>query len=101
MSYVYNYITDEIITKLLLFVKIHKNPMQMVGIHDEYTKKIMTIIDDARISNYNPRANGAERRSGRTNSPRLFTPGERNALAKSKVHPGRCKTRAVKRLWRT
>ena len=41
----------------------------------------------------NPRANGAERRSGRkargegTNySARLFTPGERKALAKSKVH---------------
>jgi hypothetical protein len=40
------------------------------------------------ISVYYPRANGAERRSPGegTNSARLFTPGERNAQAKYKVH---------------
>ena len=32
-----------------------------------------------------PRADGAAPCEG-TNSPRLFTPGEREALAKSKVH---------------
>ncbi len=38
-----------------------------------------------------PRANGAKRRSGRkpgarvTNSARLFTPGEKNSIADSKV----------------
>ena len=33
-----------------------------------------------------PRADGAKRPCEGTNSPRLFTPGEREALAKSKVH---------------
>ncbi len=39
----------------------------------------------------NPRANGAKRRSGRkpgarvTNSARLFTPGEKDSIADSKV----------------
>jgi hypothetical protein len=59
----------------------------------------ITLISTAKIATpppkhiVDPRANGAERRSGRklaqgesTNSPRLFTPGGTKALAKSKVH---------------
>ena len=42
--------------------------------------------DNIKLLQYYPRADGAKRRARVLIPPRLFTPGETKALAKSKVH---------------
>jgi hypothetical protein len=53
-----------------------------VRVQQPHKAQKLTIL----IQNYYPRADGAKRRARVLIPPRLFTPGETKALAKSKVH---------------
>ena len=68
------------------------NLKSMVGCFHEKAKSLAKVCKIFTIfPSYYPRANGAKRRSGRkpgarvTNSARLFTPGEKDSIADSKV----------------